>query len=130
MPLCIHKSAQVYPVIYFLGTSHYAWLSGCVWFDPHSVSTCKWGYANVLLFRIMAILINVTLVHINCRVRRPIGRLTVREQKLEGEYRYVNSRLITNRSVGLLVPSYHLILCSVVVKSLIQRGIVESPVKF
>ncbi|XP_052688912.1 ATP-binding cassette sub-family D member 3-like [Crassostrea angulata] len=30
------------------------------------------------------------------RVRRPIGKLTVREQKLEGEYRYVNSRLITN----------------------------------
>ncbi|KAK7100602.1 ATP-binding cassette sub-family D member 3-like [Littorina saxatilis] len=30
------------------------------------------------------------------RLRRPIGRLTVAEQKLEGEYRYVNSRLITN----------------------------------
>ncbi|XP_067677885.1 ATP-binding cassette sub-family D member 3-like [Haliotis asinina] len=30
------------------------------------------------------------------RLRRPIGRLTVQEQKLEGEYRYVNSRLITN----------------------------------
>ncbi|KAL4237173.1 ATP-binding cassette sub- D member 3 [Mactra antiquata] len=30
------------------------------------------------------------------RLRRPIGRLTVTEQKLEGEYRYVNSRLITN----------------------------------
>ncbi|XP_062581521.1 ATP-binding cassette sub-family D member 3-like isoform X2 [Saccostrea cucullata] len=30
------------------------------------------------------------------RVRRPIGKLTVQEQKLEGEYRYVNSRLITN----------------------------------
>ncbi|XP_076463312.1 ATP-binding cassette sub-family D member 3-like [Babylonia areolata] len=30
------------------------------------------------------------------RMRRPIGRLTVAEQKLEGEYRYVNSRLITN----------------------------------
>ena len=33
------------------------------------------------------------------RLRRPVGRLTVAEQKLEGEYRYVNSRLITNRSV-------------------------------
>ncbi|KAL1116830.1 hypothetical protein AAG570_005300, partial [Ranatra chinensis] len=29
-------------------------------------------------------------------IRRPIGRLTVQEQKLEGEYRYINSRLITN----------------------------------
>lgn len=25
-----------------------------------------------------------------------LGRLTVEEQKLEGEFRYVNSRLITN----------------------------------
>ncbi|KAM5256116.1 ATP-binding cassette sub-family D member 3 isoform 4-T4 [Ctenodactylus gundi] len=30
------------------------------------------------------------------RLRRPIGRMTVTEQKYEGEYRYVNSRLITN----------------------------------
>jgi len=30
------------------------------------------------------------------RVRRPIGRLTVMEQRLEGEYRYVNSRIIVN----------------------------------
>ncbi|GFS03515.1 ATP-binding cassette sub-family D member 3 [Elysia marginata] len=30
------------------------------------------------------------------RLRRPVGRMTVTEQKLEGEYRYVNSRLITN----------------------------------
>uniref|UniRef100_A0A1I7TV66 ATP-binding cassette sub-family D member 3 n=1 Tax=Caenorhabditis tropicalis TaxID=1561998 RepID=A0A1I7TV66_9PELO len=29
-------------------------------------------------------------------LRRPIGRLTVEEQALEGEYRYVNSRLIMN----------------------------------
>ncbi|CAL4216741.1 unnamed protein product, partial [Meganyctiphanes norvegica] len=29
-------------------------------------------------------------------LRRPLSRLTVTEQKLEGEYRYVNSRLITN----------------------------------
>ncbi|CAI5441286.1 unnamed protein product [Caenorhabditis angaria] len=29
-------------------------------------------------------------------MRRPIGRLTVEEQALEGEYRYVNSRLISN----------------------------------
>ncbi|KAK7501139.1 hypothetical protein BaRGS_00007624 [Batillaria attramentaria] len=31
------------------------------------------------------------------RLRRPIGRMTVQEQKLEGEYRYVNSRLITKQ---------------------------------
>ncbi|EDV26699.1 uncharacterized protein TRIADDRAFT_54985 [Trichoplax adhaerens] len=30
------------------------------------------------------------------RLRRPISRMTVTEQKLEGEYRFVNSRLITN----------------------------------
>ncbi|KAJ6658388.1 hypothetical protein lerEdw1_020092 [Lerista edwardsae] len=30
------------------------------------------------------------------RIRRPIGKMTITEQKYEGEYRYVNSRLITN----------------------------------
>uniref|UniRef100_A0A8D1N6Y6 ATP-binding cassette sub-family D member 3 n=1 Tax=Sus scrofa TaxID=9823 RepID=A0A8D1N6Y6_PIG len=30
------------------------------------------------------------------RLRRPIGKMTITEQKYEGEYRYVNSRLITN----------------------------------
>ncbi|XP_026138847.1 ATP-binding cassette sub-family D member 3-like isoform X4 [Carassius auratus] len=30
------------------------------------------------------------------RLRRPIGKMTVTEQKFEGEYRFVNSRLITN----------------------------------
>lgn len=29
-------------------------------------------------------------------LRRPTGRMTVLEQKLEGEFRYINSRLITN----------------------------------
>ncbi|XP_064476597.1 ATP-binding cassette sub-family D member 3-like [Ornithodoros turicata] len=29
-------------------------------------------------------------------MRRPVGRMTMQEQKLEGELRYVNSRLITN----------------------------------
>jgi len=29
-------------------------------------------------------------------LRRPMGRMTVVEQKLEGEFRYINSRLITN----------------------------------
>uniref|UniRef100_A0A8C1DML2 ATP-binding cassette, sub-family D (ALD), member 3b n=2 Tax=Cyprinus carpio TaxID=7962 RepID=A0A8C1DML2_CYPCA len=31
------------------------------------------------------------------RLRRPIGKMTVTEQRYEGQYRYVNSRLITNR---------------------------------
>ncbi|XP_034634447.1 ATP-binding cassette sub-family D member 3 [Trachemys scripta elegans] len=30
------------------------------------------------------------------RLRRPIGKMTIAEQKYEGEYRFVNSRLITN----------------------------------
>ncbi|XP_015930768.1 ATP-binding cassette sub-family D member 3 [Parasteatoda tepidariorum] len=30
------------------------------------------------------------------RLRRPIGKMTMTEQKLEGELRYVNSRIITN----------------------------------
>lgn len=30
------------------------------------------------------------------RMRRPTGKLTINEQRLEGEFRYVNSRLITN----------------------------------
>lgn len=29
-------------------------------------------------------------------LRRPMGRMTAQEQKLEGEFRYINSRLITN----------------------------------
>lgn len=29
-------------------------------------------------------------------LRRPAGRMTVTEQKLEGEFRYINSRLISN----------------------------------
>lgn len=29
-------------------------------------------------------------------LRRPTGRMTIIEQKLEGEFRYINSRLITN----------------------------------
>uniref|UniRef100_A0A8C5QR30 ATP-binding cassette sub-family D member 3 n=1 Tax=Leptobrachium leishanense TaxID=445787 RepID=A0A8C5QR30_9ANUR len=30
------------------------------------------------------------------RLRRPIGKMTITEQRYEGEYRFVNSRLITN----------------------------------
>uniref|UniRef100_A0A8C6W462 ATP-binding cassette, sub-family D member 3 n=1 Tax=Nannospalax galili TaxID=1026970 RepID=A0A8C6W462_NANGA len=41
------------------------------------------------------------------RLRRPIGKMTITEQKYEGEYRYVNSRLITNRfdHVPLATPN-------------------------
>ena len=31
------------------------------------------------------------------RLRRPVGRMTAEEQHHEGEFRFVNSRLITNR---------------------------------
>ena len=31
------------------------------------------------------------------RLRKPVGRMTMQEQILEGEFRYVNSRIITNR---------------------------------
>ena len=33
------------------------------------------------------------------RLRSPVGLMTVKEQQLEGKLRYVNSRVITNRSV-------------------------------
>lgn len=29
-------------------------------------------------------------------LRKPVGAMTVKEQRLEGEYRHINSRLITN----------------------------------
>ena len=35
-------------------------------------------------------------ISLQCRLRRPVGRMTVDEQRYEGEFRYVNSRLITN----------------------------------
>lgn len=44
----------------------------------------------------MMILYLLVVGFILTRIRRPLARLTVIEQKLEGEYRYVNSRLITN----------------------------------
>lgn len=42
------------------------------------------------------------------RLRQPVGRMTATEQKLEGEFRYVNSRLITNRYYMIVSPCYHL----------------------
>ena len=35
-------------------------------------------------------------MNVRVRLRRPIGRMTMAEQQFEGEFRYVNSRLITN----------------------------------
>uniref|UniRef100_A0A8B9H4W0 ATP binding cassette subfamily D member 3 n=1 Tax=Astyanax mexicanus TaxID=7994 RepID=A0A8B9H4W0_ASTMX len=40
------------------------------------------------------------------RLRRPIGKMTVTEQKYEGEYRYINSRLITN-SLQQFSPTHY-----------------------
>jgi ATP-binding cassette subfamily D (ALD) protein 3 len=42
-------------------------------------------------------------------LRRPVGRFTVEEQQLEGHFRHVTSRLITNRSVCSNVAA---VLCS------------------
>lgn len=42
---------------------------------------------------ILYLLVSGTLL---THLRRPISRLTVTEQRLEGDFRYVNSRLITN----------------------------------
>ena len=37
------------------------------------------------------------------RLRRPVGRMTAEEQHHEGEFRFVNSRLITNRCSIIIV---------------------------
>ena len=36
-----------------------------------------------------------------CRLRSPVGPMTVKEQQLEGQLRFVNSRVITNRYMQL-----------------------------
>ena len=36
------------------------------------------------------------LLFFGYRLRRPVGKMTVQEQQYEGEFRFVNSRLITN----------------------------------
>jgi len=46
-----------------------------------------------------------------CRLRRPVGRMTVVEQQLEGEFRYVNSRLITHRFLAIAIYFDKLIRC-------------------
>uniref|UniRef100_A0A8R1DG36 ABC transmembrane type-1 domain-containing protein n=1 Tax=Caenorhabditis japonica TaxID=281687 RepID=A0A8R1DG36_CAEJA len=49
-----------------------------------------WGGPGILFGYLMASMIVLT------KLRKPIAKLTVEEQVLEGEYRYVNSRLIMN----------------------------------
>lgn len=55
-------------------------------------------------------------------LRKPIGQMTVKEQRLEGEYRHINSRLITNseeiafyqgnnREKLTLLTSFHKLVC-------------------
>ncbi|XP_076146311.1 ATP-binding cassette sub-family D member 3a isoform X2 [Alosa pseudoharengus] len=48
-----------------------------------------WGPASMMAYLLVSGLFLT-------RLRRPIGRMTMTEQRFEGEYRYVNSRLITN----------------------------------
>ena len=50
------------------------------------------------------------------RLRSPVGPMTVREQHLEGQLRFVNSRVITNRYI------YHT-LCVCVPRSLYDMGL-------
>jgi len=43
------------------------------------------------------------------RLRRPVGRMTIVEQQLEGEYRYVNSRLITHRFTAVIAMYFFML---------------------
>jgi ATP-binding cassette subfamily D (ALD) protein 3 len=63
-------------------------------------------------------------------LRRPTGRMTVTEQKLEGEFRYINSRLITNseevafyqgnqREKLILLASFEKLVCIIIDDSMI-----------
>ncbi|OBS67792.1 hypothetical protein A6R68_03667, partial [Neotoma lepida] len=69
------------------------------------------------------------------RLRRPIGKMTITEQKYEGEYRYVNSRLITNRwntyiisfSFGFLWVSLIISLPNVNVATVVGYLVVSRP---
>ncbi|CRK91108.1 CLUMA_CG004796, isoform A [Clunio marinus] len=55
-------------------------------------TTSTIGAKTPLIIMMYLLFSGVILTHL----RRPTGNLTIQEQKLEGEYRYVNSRLITN----------------------------------
>ncbi|KAF4522129.1 hypothetical protein B566_EDAN012591 [Ephemera danica] len=54
--------------------------------------TMNIGFRTPSVMMVYLLLSGVMLTH----MRRPTGRLTVEEQRLEGEFRYINSRLITN----------------------------------
>lgn len=72
-------------------------LSGCLWIDSHKVHTLD-GFVLLYNLAYSCFISTLRFVCFFPRLRRPIGKMTVQEQKLEGEFRYVNSRLITNRS--------------------------------
>ncbi|XP_065339971.1 ATP-binding cassette sub-family D member 3 [Cloeon dipterum] len=54
--------------------------------------TMNIGFKTPSLMMIYLFISGVILTHL----RRPTGRLTMEEQRLEGEFRYINSRVITN----------------------------------
>uniref|UniRef100_A0A8D8XL03 ATP-binding cassette sub-family D member 3 n=1 Tax=Cacopsylla melanoneura TaxID=428564 RepID=A0A8D8XL03_9HEMI len=54
--------------------------------------TSTLGYQTPTVMLGYLVVSGVILTHL----RRPAGRMTVTEQKLEGEFRYINSRLISN----------------------------------
>ncbi|CAK9827003.1 ATP-binding cassette sub-family D member 3 [Anthophora retusa] len=54
--------------------------------------TLNLGGKTPLFMLSYLIFAGTTLTHL----RKPIGQMTVKEQRLEGEYRHINSRLITN----------------------------------
>lgn len=58
-----------------------------IFFSPDN----KWSVLSASVWG--CVLLHSTL----CRLRAPVGSLTVKEQQLEGALRYVNSRVITNR---------------------------------
>lgn len=68
----------------------------------YSVVCCDWlrSWQNVLmciqgpLSLLSYLVLSGSLLTM---LRRPVGRMTVTEQKYEGEFRYINSRLSTNR---------------------------------
>lgn len=55
-------------------------------------TTAAIGAKTPMIIMMYLLFSGVVLTHL----RRPTGNLTIQEQKLEGEYRFVNSRLITN----------------------------------
>lgn len=73
-------------------------LDKCHWIFWRSVGLFAQGPASMMAYLLISGLFLT-------RLRRPIGKMTVTEQKYEGEYRYVNSRLITNRWAFLVVSN-------------------------